>query len=106
MAILTLLQGKTLQFHGFRQLESCSYIDDGTFSTVLAVSDTSGQQFAVKLVDKILVMKHDKSKDILNEKSIHLGLNHPNVVKLFSTFQDEQSLCKECVHHMFSRFMI
>lgn len=94
MAILTLLQQKTLLSHGLRPLEAGSYLDDGTYSTVVAVSDASGQQFAIKMVDKILILKNDKAKDVLEEKSIHLKLNHPNIVKLLSTFQDDLTLCK------------
>ncbi len=94
MAILTLLQQETLLSHGLRPLETGPYLDDGTYSTVVAVSDASGQQFAIKMVDKILILKNDKAKDILDEKSIHLKLNHPNIVKLLSTFQDDLTLCK------------
>lgn len=94
MAILTLLQHETLLSHGFTPLKHGAYLDDGTFSTVIAVTDVSNRMFAVKIVDKILILKHDKSKDILEEKAIHLKLNHQHVVKLFSTFQDELTLCK------------
>ena len=89
MAILTQLQEETLRSQGLLPL---SYLDDGTFSTVIAVSDGDAR-FAVKIVDKMLVIKNDKCKAILEEKRIHLSLNHPNIVKLMSTFQDEQSLC-------------
>ena len=94
MAILTQLQEETLRFQGFSPL---SYLDDGTFSTVISVSDESKAQnlAAIKIVDKMLVMKNDKCKAILEEKRIHLSLNHPNIVKLLSTFQDDQSLCKQ-----------
>lgn len=93
MAILTLRQEESLRSQGLSLRKQDSYLDDGTFSTVLAVSDESDQDFAVKIVDKMLIMKHDKCKAVLEEKRIHLSLSHPNIVKLFSTFQDEQSLC-------------
>lgn len=86
-------QQETLLSHGFVPLKTGSYLDDGTYSTVVAVSDASGQRFAIKMVDKILILKQDKAKDILEEKSIHLKLNHENIVKLFSTFQDDLTLC-------------
>ena len=95
MAILTQVQEESLRSQGLFPLETGAYLDDGTFSTVIAVSDGSlTERFAVKIVDKMLVMKNDKCKAVLEEKKIHLSLSHPNVVKLFSTFQDEQSLCK------------
>jgi serine/threonine protein kinase len=95
MAILTLRQQESLRSQGFTLLKQDAYLDDGTFSTVLAVSDESDKVYAVKIVDKLLVMKHDKCKAILEEKRIHISLSHPNIVKLFSTFQDEQSLCNQ-----------
>lgn len=97
MAILTLRQQESLRSQGFSVLKQDAYLDDGTFSTVIAVSDESDRVYAVKIVDKLLIMKHDKCKAILEEKRVHLSLSHPNIVKLFSTFQDEQSLCKKSV---------
>ena len=97
MAILTLRQQESLRSQGFSVLKQDAYLDDGTFSTVIAVSDESDRVYAVKIVDKLLIMKHDKCKAILEEKRVHLSLSHPNIVKLFSTFQDEQSLCKKAV---------
>ena len=93
MAILTLRQEESLRSQGLFLRKQDAYLDDGTFSTVLAVSDVSDQDYAVKIVDKLLIMKHDQCNAILEEKRIHLSLSHPNIVKLFSTFQDEQSLC-------------
>ena len=94
MVILTQVQEEILRSKGFYPLKTGSYLDDGTFSTVIAVSNESfDQKFAIKIVDKMLLMKNDKSKTVLEEKRIHISLNHPNIVKLFSTFEDEQSLC-------------
>lgn len=101
MAILTLRQQESLLSQGFSLREQDSYLDDGTFSTVLAVSDASDQVYAIKIVDKLLIMKHDKCKAILEEKRIHMSLSHPNIVKLFSTFQDEQSLCNKLNFQLF-----
>ena len=94
MTILTPRQIETLKTHGFTLSKTDSYLDDGTFSTVLKVTDESGALFAIKIVDKLIVLKHGKGEAILTEKRIHLALTHRNIVKLFSTFQDVQSLCK------------
>jgi serine/threonine protein kinase len=94
MVILTLRQRECLRSQGFSLRIKDFYLDDGTFSTVLAVSDAFDKVYAVKIVDKLLIIKHDKCKAILEEKIIHLSLSHPSIVKLFSTFQDEESLCK------------
>lgn len=94
MTILTLCQQESLKSQGLSLLKSDSFLDDGTFSTVIATCNESGSLFAVKIVDKMLVRKHDKCQAIMEEKRIHLTLEHLNIVKLFYTFQDDQSLCK------------
>lgn len=94
MTILTLRQQESLKSQGLALLANDSFLDDGTFSTVLAaVSLENGSIYAVKIVDKLLIMKNDRCQAILEEKRIHLALEHENIVKLHSTFQDEQSLC-------------
>lgn len=94
MTILTLRQQESLKSQGLLLLNRDAFLDDGTFSTVLSVSSIeTGQLYAIKIVDKLLIMKNDKCQAILEEKKIHLSLTHQNIVKLHSTFQDEQSLC-------------
>jgi serine/threonine protein kinase len=69
------------------------YLDDGTFSSVVRVRDAEGRQWAVKVVDKLLILKHNKANAVLAEKTILLALDHCNIVKLETTFQDSTSLC-------------
>lgn len=95
MVLLTQFQQESLKSQGFSLLPQDAYLDDGTFSTVLAAHNQYGHKVAIKIVDKLLIMKHDKCKAILEEKRIHLSLSHENIVKLVSTFQDDQSLCKK-----------
>jgi serine/threonine protein kinase len=89
--ILTTLQRATLKAQNFTPK---AFLDDGTFSTVVSVTnDLTDQVFAVKIVDKLLLLKHDKCSAIMEEKRVHSLLHHENIIKLFSTFQDDQSLC-------------
>ena len=102
--ILTSTQISTLKTHGFSLPEDNKYfLDDGTYSSVIKVKvkvkaadeDTTlnDQFYAIKIVDKHLLIKHDKSNSILAEKRNQLPLTHLNVIKLYLTFQDQQSLC-------------
>ena len=48
--------------------------------------------FALKIVDKAHLIKHHKAHTIVTEKTIMFAINHPNIVRLYSTFQDRFSL--------------
>lgn len=48
--------------------------------------------FALKIVDKAHLIKHHKAHTIVTEKTIMFAVNHPNIVRLYSTFQDRFSL--------------
>ena len=104
MAFLTLTDRQRESFKS-QNLNPTAFLDDGTFSSVLsAVNEVTGQAVAVKVLDKLLVLKHDKSCAVLEEKRIHSTLLHENIVKLFSTFQDDQSLCMRALHMLFYSF--
>ena len=101
---LSVGQLDTLSQHNYpvdTNLGLCSssyYLDDGTFSSVVRVRHAeSGELYAAKVVDKLLIMKNNKAAAVMAEKSILLSLSHENVVKLYSTFQDATSLCIESI---------
>ena len=51
------------------------------------------KQYALKCVDKIHIIKHDKIESVHREKEIlMLSSGHPNIVKLECTFSDEANL--------------
>jgi len=54
---------------------------------------SSGREFAIKMVDKNFVRRHNKIDEMMNEKKMLSLIDHPLCVKLHSTFQDEFSLC-------------
>merc|ERR1719454_2603923 len=63
----------------------------GAFSEVYHVRNLkSGRCFAVKMMDKRKAMQIPGMKRALvNERNILIALDHPNVVRLFFTYQDE-----------------
>jgi hypothetical protein len=56
----------------------------------------TGKEYAVKILDKSHLFRHNKLPTALAEKNtlVRLGAGHPGFVKLHWTFQDEYSLCE------------
>lgn len=57
---------------------------------------STGQEFAIKRIDKAHLKRHQKEATALAEKNtlVRLGSGHPGIVRLHWTFQDEWSLCE------------
>ncbi|KAI5821240.1 kinase-like domain-containing protein [Pyronema omphalodes] len=69
-------------------------LGEGSYSTVLAATDrTTLKEYAIKVLDKRHIIKEEKVKYVNIEKNTlnRLG-EHPGVIKLYYTFQDERSL--------------
>uniref|UniRef100_A0A915BZX3 3-phosphoinositide-dependent protein kinase 1 n=2 Tax=Parascaris univalens TaxID=6257 RepID=A0A915BZX3_PARUN len=73
-------------------------LGEGAFSTVyLAQEVSSGKEYAIKVVNKDLIRRHDKVKSVMREKDVmtsitHLHGGHPFFVSLYCTFQDPTRL--------------
>ena len=69
-------------------------LGEGSYSTVLAATDRqTHQQYAIKVLDKRHIIKEKKVKYVNIEKdTLNRLTEHPGVVKLYYTFQDERSL--------------
>ena len=68
-------------------------LGEGSFGTVRrAKLRSSGEEFAIKILEKKHVIKMDKVKYVTSERDILFQLNHPNVIKLYYTFQDQNCL--------------
>ncbi|EHY53803.1 serine/threonine protein kinase [Exophiala dermatitidis] len=69
-------------------------LGEGSYSTVLAATDRqSGKQYAIKVLDKRHIIKEKKVKYVNIEKdTLNRLTDHPGVVRLYYTFQDERSL--------------
>ena len=68
-------------------------LGEGSYSKVVrARRKATGELFAVKMVEKALVLREKKQKYVVMEKDVLNRCRHPNVVKLFCTFQDPHRL--------------
>lgn len=59
-----------------------------------ATLEVSGEDFAVKVMDKRHIIRESKVQYVKLEKNILNQLDHPGIVKLHFTFQDESNLCE------------
>ena len=53
---------------------------------------STGKQYALKIVEKQLVLKHKVAHHVQRERRILDAINHPGVVRLHFTFQDSQHI--------------
>lgn len=78
-----------------RDFQFGTRIGEGSYSTVfLALDVHSSKTYAIKVLSKKHIVKEDKIKYVNIEKTtLHrLGQQHPGIVQLYYTFQDESSL--------------
>jgi len=69
-------------------------LGEGSYSTVLAATDRQTlKEYAIKVLDKRHIIKEKKVKYVNIEKdTLNRLTEHPGVVRLYYTFQDERSL--------------
>ncbi|VDP14296.1 unnamed protein product [Onchocerca flexuosa] len=73
-------------------------LGEGCFSTVYRAREvSSGKEFALKVLNKDLIRRHDKVISVMREKDIMTSLTylhggHPYFVSLYCTFQDPTRL--------------
>ncbi|EDV20694.1 uncharacterized protein TRIADDRAFT_31577, partial [Trichoplax adhaerens] len=68
-------------------------IGEGSYSTVVLARDKkSHKEYAVKILEKRLIIKEHKVKYVSREKEVFSRLNHPFFVRLYFTFQDKERL--------------
>ena len=79
---------------GFRDFAFGRTLGEGSYSTVMAATDReTGKEFAIKVLDKRHIIKEKKVKYVNVEKdTLNRLTEHPGVVRLYYTFQDERSL--------------
>ncbi len=53
----------------------------------------TGKSYATKVVEKSFILREGKTKTVKVEKEVLHRMNHPNIIKLFCTFQDKERLC-------------
>jgi len=69
-------------------------LGEGSYSTVMAATDRkTGREYAMKVLSKHHIIKEKKVKYVAIEKdALNRLTDHPGVVRLFYTFQDQSSL--------------
>ncbi|KAI5291057.1 pkb-activating kinase-like protein [Ascosphaera aggregata] len=79
---------------GVRDFQFGRTLGEGSYSTVVAASDRQTlKEYAVKILDKRHIIKEKKVKYVNIEKdTLNRLTEHPGVVRLYYTFQDERSL--------------
>ena len=64
-------------------------LGSGAFARVVhAKRKQTGDEYAVKIMEKGFIRKHKKVKFVMMEKNVLSQLSHPHIVKLYFTFQD------------------
>ncbi|KAL3822027.1 hypothetical protein ACHAXA_007820 [Cyclostephanos tholiformis] len=65
----------------------------GTFGKVwLASHKKSGKPYALKMLNKREIIGHHQVEGVIREKNIMTSIDHPFVISLISTFQDDKHL--------------
>lgn len=69
-------------------------LGEGSYSTVIAATDRQTlREYAIKVLDKRHIIKEKKVKYVNIEKdTLNRLTDHPGIVRLYYTFQDERSL--------------
>ncbi|QDS67948.1 hypothetical protein FKW77_008894 [Venturia effusa] len=89
--------GKTVQKVTKKGVKDFSFgrtLGEGSYSTVMAATDRSTlREYAIKILDKRHIIKEKKVKYVNIEKdTLNRLTDHPGIVRLYYTFQDERSL--------------
>ena len=75
------------------ELETLRTLGAGTFGRVKLVRHRpSGRAFALKVLQKAQIVAFSQQKNVLNERNVLLAVDHPFVLKLESTAQDDDCL--------------
>lgn len=79
---------------GVRDFKFSTTLGEGSYSTVLLATDRQTlKEYAIKVLDKRHIIKEKKVKYVNIERdTLNRLVDHPGVVRLWYTFQDERSL--------------
>ncbi|KAK6113576.1 Protein kinase domain family protein [Brugia pahangi] len=88
-SVAQILPGILYEPNSFRHYIPTLYLGKGGFARCYAAKDSSTKmEVALKIVPKSRLTKHSKLEKMRKEIVIHKSLNHPNVVKFLSFFED------------------
>lgn len=60
---------------------------------VLATEKETGKKMAIKMIEKRLLVKENKKQYAITERDILSMCDSPFIIKLYTTFQDNNYLC-------------
>lgn len=66
-------------------------LGEGSYATVKEAF-SKGKLYALKILDKSMVISHNELKNVFREKTVLSKMDHPAVVRLYMTAQDDRSL--------------
>jgi serine/threonine protein kinase len=72
-----------------------TYMLTRAWQVMYGKSRATGQEYAIKVLDKAHLKRNNKLQTALAEKDslVRLGAGHPGIVRLHYAFHDEWSLC-------------
>jgi len=74
--------------------EFLSLLGSGAYAKVYkAKLKRSGELFAIKIIDSIVMRKEEKLFQIYLENEFLSSLNHPNIVKTYGVYEEEDNIC-------------
>jgi CRP-like cAMP-binding protein len=77
----------------FEDLEIKQIVGKGSFGSVkLVVHKTTRESYALKCLKKIEIVKGNLKEHVANERNVMMMLDHPFILKLHNTFQDNKRL--------------
>ena len=67
--------------------EFLGLIGEGAFGKVfMAKKKKSNKFYAIKMIQKNLIMKANKQHEVFRERQALIALDHPNIVKMYWSF--------------------
>lgn len=71
-----------------------SVIGKGSYAKVVLVKrrDGDGRLYAMKILKKKFIEKRKQERHVMIERNILVGVDHPFIVKLHYSFQDDRKL--------------
>lgn len=82
-------------FHGYKFID---YLNSGFDSIVIKVEDKKNcQQYAAKIISKKEIKNRNKIEMIHNEINILNSIDHPNIIKLYESFEIKNKFDEEYI---------
>lgn len=69
-------------------------IGEGSYSNVYITKlKQNGKTYATKVISKKHLITNNKTKTVKMEKYVLQQMDHPNIIRLYCTYQDKDNLC-------------